>query len=344
MKHLPTLLVLAVLLASARAAAADPSDAARAAASQHYERGLELAGAGDYQGALDEFLAAYETSPHFAVLYNVGQAYISLERPVEAVDALERYLAEGRDRLPAERVARIEQQIAAERAQIAELRISIDAESASIEVDGTRVGSSPLAAPLRVAAGTHLVLVEAPGRPRAMRSVTLSPGQTLDLAIELPEAPSAPMPAPPPQIEPSPMHAASASTAPTAAVPTETAPSAGSDTRWLVYTLAGTGVALGGAALGTYLWNRGRYDSWQAEDDALAAERVSGSYEQRQLANNELGASIDRVESVTLGLAIASGVALAGAATLFVVSPGSSAAPGLQANASAWRLEVSGQW
>ena len=48
-----------------------------------------IASRGNYGQALEEFLAAYRISPHFAVLYNIGQAHIALGQPADAVAALE---------------------------------------------------------------------------------------------------------------------------------------------------------------------------------------------------------------------------------------------------------------
>jgi tetratricopeptide (TPR) repeat protein len=64
-------------------------DPDRELARQHYDRGLQFAAEGDYQRALVEFLTAYDQSPNFAVLYNIGQVYVALERHDEAITALD---------------------------------------------------------------------------------------------------------------------------------------------------------------------------------------------------------------------------------------------------------------
>lgn len=87
----------------------------RAAARGHFNRGVELAKAGSYELALAEFKQAYRLSPHFSVLYNIGQAELALERPELAIETLRRYLAEGGERIEPARRAEVESTIAAER-------------------------------------------------------------------------------------------------------------------------------------------------------------------------------------------------------------------------------------
>jgi flavorubredoxin len=79
-------------------------------------------------------------------------------------------------------------------------------------------------------------------------------------------------------------------------------------------------VALGGAALGVYLWNRGRYNDWQAGNAALKNETMgTAAYRTRADANNSLAASLTRTNHVILGLSIGSGALVAaGAALLYV--------------------------
>jgi tetratricopeptide (TPR) repeat protein len=109
---------LVASLCAAAITAAGPARAdqtqERAAARGHFNRGLELAKAGSYESALAEFEQAYQLSPHFSVLYNIGQAELALERPESAVETLRRYLAEGADRIEPARRAEVESTIATE--------------------------------------------------------------------------------------------------------------------------------------------------------------------------------------------------------------------------------------
>jgi hypothetical protein len=233
-------------------------DPDRELARQHYDRGLQFAAEGDYQRALGEFLTAYDQSPNFAVLYNIGQVYVALERHDEAITALEKYLIDGGSEVPAERVERIHQQLAA-----------------------MRVALTPAAPPAALEPAVPAVLATPARRPPAPAA-----------------EPAGPLPSQ------TPGHPAEVNRT----------------GRTVAYVLGGAGVALGGAAIVHYIWNRNRFERWEAEDGALQVERVAGDYRTRQAANNELGASIDRAQWGTLGLALSATACLGGGLALFALS------------------------
>ena len=102
------LLLLAPLAPRAARADEDP----RAQAGVDYARGIELAEQGLFAAALEQFKSAYEKSPHFAVLYNIGQAQMALGRPIEAIEAMTRYLRDGADQVPLSRREQVQAQVA----------------------------------------------------------------------------------------------------------------------------------------------------------------------------------------------------------------------------------------
>jgi tetratricopeptide (TPR) repeat protein len=318
-RALKLLLLLVLVLGSVGIARAN--DDPRAAARSHYERGNELAGNGAYETALAEFRQAYEKSPHFAVLYNVGLCHVALGRPVEAIDAFRKYLAEGRSEVPAARRDEVEAQIATLESRLAELTITTDRPGARVFVDGRELGQTPLG-PVRLDPGKHEVSASLEGAPTATRTVELHEAErrTVDFTFALPSrAPtpaSAPTPAPktapPLLLDPShpPKHADSSASGPY---------------HTLGYTLAGAGAVVGGGALAHYFWNQGRHDDWEAEHARLRKGPTSPGYYDRVVANNERAASIERASAVTIGLFVASGALLTGGVTLIVVDPGAGA-------------------
>src|SRR5689334_1827296 len=155
------------------------------AARTHYERGVELAKRGDYKTALEEFHAAYAASPHFAVLYNIGQAEIALGRPLKAIEILERYLRDGKDDVPPERRRAVEAQIAQLESVFASLSVATDPPDAQITIDGAVVGRSPLP-PTRLAAGSHVVTATRPNAPTVTRVIMLREGERQSLELPLP--------------------------------------------------------------------------------------------------------------------------------------------------------------
>lgn len=75
MKRPAAVAALALALALPRAAWADPKDDAR----RHFLEGLDAARAGQYEVALQHFLAAQEQYPHPSTLYNIARAYQDLD-------------------------------------------------------------------------------------------------------------------------------------------------------------------------------------------------------------------------------------------------------------------------
>ena len=183
MRIFASALVAVSMLASAPPAHAEeePWRAARA----HYEHGVELANKGNYKAALEEFNAAYTASPHFAVLYNIGQAEVALGRPRKAIDTLSRYLRDGKEDVPAPRRQQVQAQIAQLESVFGTLSIATDPPGALVAVDGAELGRSPLLVP-RLAAGSHVVTLSRPDGAPVTRVVTLAEGEQQGLNLTLP--------------------------------------------------------------------------------------------------------------------------------------------------------------
>src|SRR6516165_888620 len=99
--------VIAVpVAAGVRPAAAAPANN-KAEARRHFQVGVSEAQAGAYREAVIEFTRAYELSPNFAVLYNLGMAEAALGDAAAAITTFERYLAEGSKAVPADRRAKV---------------------------------------------------------------------------------------------------------------------------------------------------------------------------------------------------------------------------------------------
>ena len=169
-KQTAFLAVLLGALAAPQAARASEKEEAR----KHYDRAIELVDDGQLEGAIVEFQRSYDLTHHFAVLYNIGQVFVSLAKPVEAVDAYERYLADGGKKITAARRAEVEQEIARQKARIATLEIRGLPEGAGVRVDGKEIGKAPITAPVRVGVGTHAIAVSAEGYDPAETEVTVA--------------------------------------------------------------------------------------------------------------------------------------------------------------------------
>jgi hypothetical protein len=160
-----------------------PSAAAKSEARERFDRGLRLFEKGENAGALAEFKRANELFPNPLVLYNMGLVYAAMNRPVQAVDALGAFLSQAQlsQRSQRQHAKQIHDEQAS---RIANLLVKTNV-SATVDVDGIEVGQTPLAAPIRVASGAHVVGAQAPGYLTTRNEVTL-PGlvtQTIELQL-----------------------------------------------------------------------------------------------------------------------------------------------------------------
>jgi tetratricopeptide (TPR) repeat protein len=321
-------------------------DAGRDEARQHYGRGLEFASQGEYAQALREFQEAYRSQPHFAVLYNIGQAYIALQQPVEAIAALEQYLAQGKGQIAEQRTREAAAQIAAEKAQTAEIRLAASPEGASVSLDGKSVGSAPLDGPIRVAPGRHSIAVRASDGTEVARDMAPQAGERITLSIEVPSAATTS------KNERGGVALQRAELTLSSSSPALGRPashdSSHSDSviriSTLGYVLGGVGAVVGVGAFGHYLWNRNRYEDWKSTHAQLENNQQAPDYVARQLQNNTLAGSIQNASHVTVGLAVASGAFLVTGITFVIVDRGHRPTLTAAAQAGGTMLNLAGNW
>jgi hypothetical protein len=316
---------------SAFAQQQDPKSQARL----HFQRGIELGGKGDHQESLREFSRAYELSPHYTVLYNIGQAQIALGHAADALDVLERYLAEGGANIAPERRTQVEAQVGQQLSRTAALELRIDAAGALVTIDGAPRGRAPLPHPIRLDAGTHRVEVALDSGERKEQAVSLFAGQDQVLELRLLAPETQPVAQPPSSLSVLLAPAAPPDPSPSRPQPQPQPPSAarGHGNTTLGIVLSAVGVGLGGAALAHYLWNRQRYQDWQSQ---YAGYFEQPSPEKREDANR-LAESIPRASAVTITLTIGAGLALGSGAFVLIADPGGSRATG---SVVGWR----GKW
>jgi hypothetical protein len=251
LKHRPVVMALSVCMMcwSVSVGAAEPTPGtAKAEASRHFKLGVELAGDSDYKGAAVEFRRAYEIQPTFQVLYNLGQALVGANRPLEAIDALERYLRDGGAKVPSARRSEVEETLRKQQARVGTLELHVTPDTAVLRLDGQEVPH----APVRVTIGEHEVKATAEGRHSQVRSVTVAGGDrvsvelTLEAEIAAAEPPPAPLPAPPVEVAPQVV------VAPPAPAPTHAGRIAGGILGGLALAAFAGGVAFGVATNGPY--------------------------------------------------------------------------------------------
>ncbi len=195
--RLSTLLTVLLTAATVRGQSTDPpSSAAIHEARRRFERGLRLYDAHDNEGALAEFLRAYELSHRASLLFNLTATYRNLHRYPEAVDALRRFLAEPhvtrRQRTTANRA------LAELESLLAHVRLDVTPSDATLLLDGHPAAPGDLT----VGPGTHVVEATLPGFVPAREEIIVASGETRRMAMSLQPVP--PPPSPPPASPPPP--------------------------------------------------------------------------------------------------------------------------------------------
>jgi len=191
-------------------------------AHRHFQQGVKYFDEQDYRAALIEFKRAYELSPRWPVLYDIGQTQYQLLDYASALGTLERYLAEGGAKIPADRKEKVESDVAELRRRVAKVTIVTNVAGAEISVDDVVVGTTPLAAPVIVSAGRRKFSATKAGAPPLVQYVDLAGGDVRELTLTL-----------------------SVEAGPTPGTTTTTTTRGNSTIAWFGFALAGAGVAAG---------------------------------------------------------------------------------------------------
>ncbi len=155
----------------------DDGEKSKKTAKEYFERGERLFATGEYAGAAELFVLAYEESPHPIVLANIALSYDRAGRLPQAVTAYREYLANQQDFEMQGRLDELEK-------QVGELRITcLERDSCSIKVDGIARGDTPLV--LVVYPGPHKVEATAEGRSNVTRKTRVGALERTDVAIDM---------------------------------------------------------------------------------------------------------------------------------------------------------------
>jgi tetratricopeptide (TPR) repeat protein len=178
--------IIAVALAAGGRAAAEDAEAT-------YKEGVAAFDAGRYKEAADLFRAAHALKPSFKLLYNIGQSEAAAKRFGAALEAFERYLAEGGDEIAPDRRDEV-------LAEVERLRKIAAPDGAEVFVDGVRRGIAPLPGKIPLSAGVaHTAKAVLGGESTPERTFTVMGSDTITLELAFPTeegAPAAAEPAP----------------------------------------------------------------------------------------------------------------------------------------------------
>lgn len=242
-RFLPSFAVLALALVpvlsitlpvpDAAHAQASPSDADRERARTEFQRGVAAVEAQDFRTALAAFQEAYRLAPHPSVRLNMANCYEHLNQPIEALFHYEHFLTEAQRPASAQR-REVEASIRRLRASVGEIVLHVSPDGATVTIDSTERRRAPIAEPIRVGVGPHVIDVEAEGFAPGHQVVEIAGGQTARVEIRLnrPEVATA-TPAPAEggatATEGTPAEGGAASEGPVAEGPGQTPPPGGGD-------------------------------------------------------------------------------------------------------------------
>jgi hypothetical protein len=177
-----TTIVLLAILAQHSSPTSDAQ--AKAQAQGLLTEGSGLYERGDYAGALEKFNAAYAAFPSPKLMFNIGQANRDLGRPVEALQAYEKFLAGALDASP-ETTVDARKSLAELREKLGRIRIDCTAADAEVSVDGKSVGLAPLPDPIWATPGRHQVTASHQRAALAIENVQVTAGTVHTVTLEL---------------------------------------------------------------------------------------------------------------------------------------------------------------
>jgi hypothetical protein len=160
-----------------------PTPDAKSEARSRFDGGLTLFEEGNNAAALAEFQRAYDLIPNPVVLFNIGLVYAAMNRPADAADALQKVVKEPAGLSP-DIVTRANQTLSQQLGRIAEVTIECNV-PATIEVDNVEAAKAPLAGPLKMAGGSHIVGAIAAGYTPQRKQLSVAGGAKGSLEFNL---------------------------------------------------------------------------------------------------------------------------------------------------------------
>jgi hypothetical protein len=132
---------------------------------------------GDLAGALAKYQQAYELLPTPLLYYPMAKAEEQLNRPLDAIDHYEKFLAEGAELIKNEDL-KVDAQVSIQELEkkLAVVTFDVEPDGVTITIDDAEAGTSPLGKPVRLMPGTHKVVYAKDGYISQQASLDLVAG------------------------------------------------------------------------------------------------------------------------------------------------------------------------
>ena len=158
------------------ALAAPPTAADVASAKKLFEQGLKLYNEGSYREALSAFLRANDVSPRASIQRNIAQCNRDLKDFAAAYDGYQTLLTKYGPAMSAADRRSVQRAIDELAMLSGALRVTVTEPGAAVAIDGHDAGTTPLAAPVRLSLGSHVVTVTKTGFETLQKEVKLGGG------------------------------------------------------------------------------------------------------------------------------------------------------------------------
>lgn len=153
-----------------------------------YETGRTLFGDNDYRGAAVKFKSAYDRTKDPRLLWNIAVCEKAQRHYARVQELVERYVAEGQSTLSPTERKDAEELLKTVEPLVVRLTIAASEADATVFVDGEEVGTTPLAAPLRVDVGARKIVVKKRGFRDFEHTATFTAATAiLDARLVLPQ-------------------------------------------------------------------------------------------------------------------------------------------------------------
>ncbi|MBN2718881.1 MAG: hypothetical protein JXX14_23750 [Deltaproteobacteria bacterium] len=152
-------------------------------AGELFNQGISLFENGSYDAAAKAFVAAHETKPTWKILFNIAQAYAAAKKYGLALDYFEKYLAQGGDDIPQDRMTEIIGEVDRLRKMVGVISVSAP-EGTELLIDGESRGTVPLPGNTRVAMGEHTFVLTKDGEILASRRLVITGSMVTAISVD----------------------------------------------------------------------------------------------------------------------------------------------------------------
>jgi PEGA domain len=154
-------------------------------AKDHFIKGLEFVQNENWDAALAEFLASRDLFPTRVALENAGICLRELKRYSEALDMYNELLAKFGKSLAPSKLSMVQRAVAQLEGDVGRITVTSDQAGSNVVVDGRQRGTTPLAKPIVVNAGTHTVRVYREGFETFEKQVLVAGRQSKTVSAHL---------------------------------------------------------------------------------------------------------------------------------------------------------------